>query len=93
MYTVPRHCSGSTVKQHLLGEHVVIKWVAALSWGAQHQVGLAHEVQKGQPLVVHAQPAVLPGGEGTLGAISQGTVEDAGVVADVGALEQGLGLL
>ena len=69
---------------------MVIKWVAALSWGAQHQVSLAHEVQKGQPLVVHAQTTVLPGGEGTLRAIGQGTVEDAKVVADVGALEQGL---
>ena len=80
---------GSAIKQHLLWEHTTIKGVAALLGGAQHKVGLAHQVQERQPLL-HSQPTVLPGRESALGAQHQGTVEDAGVVADVGALEQGL---
>jgi hypothetical protein len=90
MWTWGLQSLGSAIKQHLLGEHVADKGVAALLGRAQHKVGLAHQVQECQPLLVHSQPPVLPGGESALGAQRQGAVEDARIVADVGALEQGL---
>jgi len=77
-----------TVIENLGGEKVVVKRAAPIMGAAHHKVRLAKQAEKGRILLVHAQPTLLPGGKGTLGPQCQSSVEKAGVVADVGLLQQ-----